>query len=83
MPVCLLRPYFLRASQPYRGLKIPKVAEWHKNVATLYGTMLWLWLFYRAKNDGPALLVRRSPSRAQPHAPPLARRRACAAPLLL
>jgi hypothetical protein len=43
-------------SGPYRGIKIPKVAQWHKNVATFYGTVLWLWLFWRAKNDGPALL---------------------------
>ena len=47
-------------SGPYRGLKVPKVAEWHKNVATVYGTILWLWLFWRCKNDGPALLVRRA-----------------------
>ena len=47
------------AHQPYRGLKIPKVADWHKNLAELYGTLLWLWLFWRAKNDGKALLVSR------------------------
>jgi len=43
-------------SGPYRGLKIPKVAAWHKNLSTVYGTILWLWIFYRAKCDGPALL---------------------------
>jgi len=43
-------------SGPYRGLKIPAVAQWHKNLATFYGTVLWLWLFWRCKNDGPALL---------------------------
>lgn len=45
-------------SGPYRGLKPPKVAQWHKNVSVVYGTMLWLWLFYRCKTDGPALIVR-------------------------
>ena len=45
-------------SGPYRGLKIPKVASWHQNVGTVMGTIMWLWLFWRAKNDGPALLVR-------------------------
>ena len=51
---------------PYRGIKIPKVAEWHKNLSTFFGTTLWLWLFWRCKNDGPALLVRaaRSASRS-------------------
>jgi len=48
-------------SGPYRGIKIPKVAQWHKNVATIYGTILWLWLFWRAKNDGPALLGLKHP----------------------
>ena len=45
-------------SGPYRGVKIPKVAQWHKNVRDLYMTTMWLWLMWRAKNDGPALLVR-------------------------
>merc|ERR1719453_2574843 len=39
-------------SGPYRGLKIPKVAQWHKNIQVFYGTVLWLWLFYRIKEDG-------------------------------
>ena len=46
-------------SGPYRGLKVPKVAQWHKNLQLFFGTTLWLWLFWRIKNDGPALLVRR------------------------
>ena len=64
-------------SGAYRGLKIPKVAAFHQNVATVMGTILWLWIFYRAKNDGPALLVRahspkpaHSPSPRQPRARP-------------
>ena len=51
-------------SGPYRGIKVPKVAQWHKNLSTAFGTILWLWLFWRAKHDGPALLVRIEP----PHA---------------
>jgi len=42
-------------------MKIPPVADWHKNVATIYGTILWLWLFYRCKNDGAALLGLKHP----------------------
>jgi hypothetical protein len=34
------------------------VSPVHKNLALAYGTMLWLWVFWRAKNDGLALLVR-------------------------
>lgn len=50
-------------SGEYRGIKVPPVAAWHKNVATIWGTTMWLWLFWRFKNDGKALLVR-------PHASP-------------
>ena len=49
-------------SGPYRGLKVGKVATWHKNLSTVMGTIMWLWLFWRAKNDGPALLVRMLPA---------------------
>mmetsp|Transcript_36753 Transcript_36753/g.96658 ORF Transcript_36753/g.96658 Transcript_36753/m.96658 type:complete len:116 (-) Transcript_36753:269-616(-) len=43
-------------SGPYRGLKVPKVAAWHQQVATFYGCVMWLWLFWRAKNDGRVFL---------------------------
>ena len=42
----------------YRGLKVPKPEPWQSNVATFYGSMLWLWIFYRFKQDGKALFVR-------------------------
>jgi hypothetical protein len=51
-------------SGPYRGLKIPQVAGWHQQIGTGMGTIMWLWLFYRCKEDGPALLVR--PARPEP-----------------
>lgn len=34
------------------------VSPVHKNLALAYGTMLWLWVFYRAKQDGAVVLVR-------------------------
>jgi len=43
-------------SGPYRGLKIPKVQEWHKNLTTFMGTTMWLWLFWRCYYDGKAFL---------------------------
>lgn len=45
-------------SGEYRGIKVPPVAAWHKNVATIWGTTMWLWIMWRCKNDGKALLVR-------------------------
>lgn len=36
------------------------VSPVHKNLALAYGTMLWLWVFYRAKQDGRVVLVRPS-----------------------
>ena len=45
-------------SGEYRGIKVPPVAAWHQNVATIWGTMMWLWIMWRCKNDGKALLVR-------------------------
>lgn len=33
------------------------VSPVHKNLALAYGTMLWLWVFWRAKQDGLAVLV--------------------------
>jgi len=48
-------------SGPYRGLKVPKVAEWHQTVATVYGCMMWLWIFHRCKQDGAAFLGLKHP----------------------
>ena len=42
----------------YRGLKVPPVAAWHQHVATFFGCTMWLWIFWRFKNDGKALMVR-------------------------
>ena len=53
-PCC---PVLTLCPQPYRGLKIPKVAQWHKNVQVFFGTTLWLWLFIRCKEDGPFVFV--------------------------
>ncbi|TYZ58155.1 hypothetical protein PybrP1_002397 [[Pythium] brassicae (nom. inval.)] len=32
------------------------VSPVHKNLGLAYGTMLWLWIFYRAKEDGRVVL---------------------------
>ena len=72
----------------YRGLKVPPVADYHKNVATVWGCMMWLWIFWRVKNDGKALIVRppatpAAPTRegagaCDPSAPPAPAHASCA-----
>ena len=47
-------------SGEYRGLKIAKPERWQSNVATVYATMMWLWIIHRARHDGKALLVRQA-----------------------
>ncbi|DAZ94659.1 TPA: hypothetical protein N0F65_000939 [Lagenidium giganteum] len=32
------------------------VSSVHKNLGIAYGTMLWLWVFWRAKQDGKVVL---------------------------
>ena len=67
-PARLLRPRGVRhmgatggggyGTGEYRGLKVPPVAAWHQHVATFFGCTMWLWIFWRFKNDGKALMVR-------------------------
>ena len=34
------------------------VSPVHKHLGTAFGTMTWLWIFWRAKNDGKARPIR-------------------------
>ena len=43
-----------------QGAEGPKPERWQTNVATFYGTMMWLWIFHRARHDGKAMLVRQA-----------------------
>jgi hypothetical protein len=47
-------------SGEYRGLKVPVPEKWQSNVATVYATMMWLWIFHRFRHDGKAMLVRQA-----------------------
>ena len=47
-------------SGEYRGVKIPVPEKWQSNVATVYATMMWLWIFHRFRHDGKAMLVRQA-----------------------
>ena len=43
---------------PFRGFKPPKGSVFQKNLATGFGTVAWLWFFWRCKIDGPREFVR-------------------------
>ena len=42
---------------PFHGFDQPTVDPRYKAVATVIGTAMWFWLFYRAREDGGVLLV--------------------------
>mmetsp|Transcript_44392 Transcript_44392/g.73643 ORF Transcript_44392/g.73643 Transcript_44392/m.73643 type:complete len:102 (+) Transcript_44392:25-330(+) len=54
-------------SGPYRGLKEPKVPAWHHHAATAWGTVAFLWFFWRCKIDGPKELYGMGWYLNQPH----------------
>ena len=54
---------------PYRGFSPPEPEPWKKACGTFFGTITFLWFFWRCKQDGRAFLVRRAPR--PPHTPSL------------
>eukprot|EP00320_Phaeocystis_rex_P004665 CAMPEP_0119058056 /NCGR_PEP_ID=MMETSP1178-20130426/2410_1 /TAXON_ID=33656 /ORGANISM="unid sp, Strain CCMP2000" /LENGTH=94 /DNA_ID=CAMNT_0007038949 /DNA_START=42 /DNA_END=326 /DNA_ORIENTATION=- len=54
-------------SGEYRGVKIAQPAKWQTNLATFYGTMMWLWIFHRFRHDGKAMLGLEHPWDAHGH----------------
>lgn len=44
------------AGPEYNHFKVPHVDKKHIQLGEVMGTMMWLWIFYRAKEDGVALL---------------------------
>lgn len=38
------------------GFHAPHVDPKYERIATFLGTVMWFWVFYRAKEDGPALI---------------------------
>ena len=42
--------------QSFYGFTAPHVASWHKTTGTTMMVIMWLWVFYRAKNDGLSVL---------------------------
>lgn len=40
------------------GFAAPHVSQTHKAIGTTLGAIMWFWIFYKAREDGPVLLVR-------------------------
>ncbi len=40
------------------GFHAPHVDPIYKRLSTVIGATMWFWIFYRAKEDGGALIVR-------------------------
>lgn len=51
-------PYSPGSGRPFGGWSPPAVPKWQTRTGTAMGAMMWLWIFYRAKNDLPHMLVR-------------------------
>jgi hypothetical protein len=45
-------------SDKFGGFRPPHVSNVHKRLAVFMGATCWLWMMYRAKQDGDVLLVR-------------------------
>lgn len=43
--------------KPYGGFQPPTPSRFHTRVGYAFGVTMWLWIFYRAKQDLPHLLV--------------------------
>ena len=44
-------------SAEYGGFQVPHVDPIHQYIGTGLCSIMWFWIFYRAKQDGPALIV--------------------------
>ena len=44
-------------SKPYGGFRPPTPAKWHSRIGYGLGVVTWLWVFYRARQDLPHMLV--------------------------
>lgn len=50
-------PPYPQAGKPYGGYVPPQTSRFHTRAGFVCGLTMWLWVFYRAKQDLPALLV--------------------------
>ena len=69
-----------RCSTPSRRLPAladfhaPHVDPTHQRIGTALGSIMWFWIFYRASEDGPVVLVRPPPpARSRLRLPTMAR----------
>ena len=50
-------PKYPIPGQPYGGFKPNAPSKYHTRIGYAFGVTMWLWIFYRAKQDLPHLLV--------------------------
>lgn len=50
-------PRYPIPGEPYGGFKPIPPPRWQSRLGYAFGVTMWLWVFYRAKNDLPHLLV--------------------------
>lgn len=55
--------------KPYGGFELPKPSRVHSRIGYAVGVTMWLWVFYRAKQDLPHMLVSRCKLQPCPHLP--------------
>ena len=48
-------------SAEYGGFHAPHVNPLHRNIGVTLGAIMWFWIFYRAREDGPVVLGWRHP----------------------
>lgn len=41
---------------PFADFAAPHISQTHKKIGVFLGSVMWFWVFYRAREDGPALL---------------------------
>ena len=41
---------------PYRFTVVKRKTRWHSYTGTALATLMWLWVFYRAQEDGAVVL---------------------------
>eukprot|EP00298_Acanthocystis_sp_HF-20_P025177 c36975_g1_i1.p1 GENE.c36975_g1_i1~~c36975_g1_i1.p1 ORF type:complete len:102 (-),score=30.67 c36975_g1_i1:25-285(-) len=57
---------FYPPKESYGGKEFHPAPAVYRYLARGFGTVMWLWVFYRAKEDGPVFLAYRHPWEA-PH----------------
>lgn len=55
-------PQMMSSDKPFNGFTPPRPSRLHTRIGQIAGATMWLWMFYRAKQDLPHMLVRFLPT---------------------